>query len=181
MSEPVAVMRQDLYNIKKHDIKTHILKHKRLICPYFFFPFNETEQKSQKDKFKKLKKGDVIIIRQTDYGSNKDDRNRYLKVKIIEDEPEFSPIPNLFLILKEDKAYFKDKHQEKEFKNFIEDIKILNDDKEIADYIKKDYQVKLFEAQNFKIEIMNVIETDDTYSNYLNRREKGSIEFIIKR
>ena len=38
MSEPVAVMRQDLYNIKKHDI-SHIEQHKRLICPYFFFSF----------------------------------------------------------------------------------------------------------------------------------------------
>lgn len=161
MSEPVAVMRQDLYNIKKHDIKTHILKHKRLICPYFFFPFNETEQKSQKDKFKKLKKGDVIIIRQTPYGSNKDDRNKYLKVKIIEDEPEFSPIPNLFLIFKknDDYSYFLNEHKSKDSSKFIEDIKILND-KEIADYAKKGYNVQRFEALNFKIEIMEVKEKD---------------------
>ena len=78
--------------------------------------------------------------------------------------------------MKEDKPYFKDKHQDKEFKNFIEDIKILND-KEIADYVKKGYTVQRFEALNFKIEIMDVIK-DDTYSNYLNNPKKGSIELI---
>ena len=181
MSEPVAVMRQDLYNIKKHDIKTHILKHKRLICPYFFFPFNEIEQKSQKDEFKKLKKGDVIIIRQTCYGSVKH-KDTYLKVKIIEDEPEFSPIPNLFLIFKknDDNSYFLNKHKSKELSKFIEDIKILND-KEIADYTKKGYNVQRFEALNFKIEIMEKIEGDDQYSNYLNNPKKGSIELINQR
>ena len=180
MYEPVAVMRQDLYNIKKHDIKTHIFKHKRLICPYFFFPFNETEQKSQKDDFKKLKKGDVIIIRQTCYGSVKH-KDTYLKVKIIEDEPEFSPIPNLFLIFKKnyDYSYFLNEHKSKESSKFIEDIKILND-KEIADYAKKDYYPKRFKALNFKIEIMDVIK-DDTYSNYLNNPKKGSIELINQR
>ena len=76
----LAVVRTNYFGIKKYDLDD-IIKSGHICVPYALE--NHIDCKNwQKNLFKTLKKGDTIMIRQTNYGSNKNNIKMSLIVKI---------------------------------------------------------------------------------------------------
>lgn len=162
-----ATIRQNPYKSRTHDFE-HIKKHKRIFSPYGFNNWLNKEN-DQRKKFMKLSKDMYAIIRQTNYGSNKKDKDRYLLVKIITSEPKISIIPNMYVVLNSD--FCNDENIIENYDNYVEYVGILTDRQKL-EYLENDFTIQPFKALNHKIEIIS--EGTDSI-NYLLPYNKKSI------
>ena len=146
-----AVVRTNYFGIKKYDLDD-IIKSGHICVPYALE--NHIDCKNgQKNLFKTLKKGDTIMIRQTNYGSNKNNIKMSLIVKI-DSNILSGNVPKTSIVLKSEVQQFNIRDlSNDEFRNFIIDIGVLSNEK-VLDYHEKDYLIKPFFAEYCKVKVI---------------------------